>query len=93
MRRIDSAPTRDILVKLLHNDALGRNGDLAEFAGILKSIEGGFSCSSTLIGEVGRHSSLDSWPASLKRLILFLSLAETSMDCLATIASLHPIRS
>lgn len=43
MRRIDSAPTRDILVKLLHNDALGRNGDLAEFAGILKSIEGGFS--------------------------------------------------
>ena len=43
MRRIDSAPTRDILVKLLHNDALGRNEDLAEFAGILKSIEGGFS--------------------------------------------------
>lgn len=43
MRRIDSAPTRDTLVKLLHNDAIGRNGDLAEFAGILKSIEGGYS--------------------------------------------------
>lgn len=43
MRKIDSAPTRDVLVNLLHNDALGRNGDLAEFAGILKSIEGGFS--------------------------------------------------
>lgn len=43
MRRIDSTPTRDTLVKLLHNDALGRNEDLAEFAGILESIEGGFS--------------------------------------------------
>ena len=93
MRRIDSAPTRDILVKLLHNDALGRNGDLAEFAGMLKSIEGGFSLFVDADWEAGRHSSLDRWPVSLKRLILFLSLAETSTDCLATIASLHPIRS
>ena len=43
MRRIDSTPTRETLVGLLHDDALGRNADLSEFAGILKSIEGGFS--------------------------------------------------
>ena len=91
MRRIDSTPTRDTLVELLHNDALGRNEDLAEFAGILKSIEGGFSLFVDADWEAGRHSSLDRWPTSLKKLILFLSLTVTSTDCLTTIASLHPI--
>ena len=43
MRRIDEVPDRNVLVKSMHDDQLGRNTDLIEFAGILDSLEGGFS--------------------------------------------------
>lgn len=43
MRRIDAVPDRNVLVKCMRDDWLGRNTDLIEFAGILDSLEGGFS--------------------------------------------------
>lgn len=43
MKKIDTEPNQKTLIKLLRDDPLGRNADLAEFAGILKTVEGEFS--------------------------------------------------
>lgn len=43
MRRIDEVPDRNVLLKCMRDNQLGRNTDLIEFAGILDSLEGGFS--------------------------------------------------
>lgn len=43
MKRTDIIPNENALVDLLQKDQIGRNSDLADFAGILKAVEGSFS--------------------------------------------------
>lgn len=43
MKRIDEALDDENLIELMHSDPVGRNSDLADLAGIIGSIEGGYS--------------------------------------------------